>query len=90
LYREEKEVLRSLEIELLQYTTRHNPDRISELLADDFFECGKSGNQFGKKECLDALPVEDPKKILEYSSMTVHMFSESLGQVRFLCKIQIP
>jgi predicted acetyltransferase len=90
LFRDEKELLRSLEIELLQYDTRHDPDRINVLLADDFFECGHLGHQFGKKECLNALPNENPGKTLEHSDMTVHMLSEKLGQVRFLCKIEKP
>lgn len=90
IYFQEKEQLKSLEIELLQSETRHNLDRINMLLADDFFECGKSGDLFGKKECLSSLPSEDTKKTLEYSDMTVHMLSENLGQVRFLCTIQNP
>ncbi len=90
LYVQEKEQLKSLEIELLQSGTRHNQDRINILLADDFFECGKSGDQFGKKECLYSLSNEDTKKTLEYSNMTVHMLSENLWRVRFLCTIQNP
>ncbi len=85
-----KEHLKSLEIELLQPETRHNIERIKELLADDFFECGKTGDQFGKIECLTSLPNENPKKILEYSDMIVYMLSENLGQIRFLCTIQNP
>lgn len=31
----------TLECELLESDTRHNPRRLNELLADDFWECGK-------------------------------------------------
>jgi hypothetical protein len=40
------EFLKSLELELLSYESRQNPVRIDELLADDFFECGKYGDRF--------------------------------------------
>ena len=85
-----QEHLISLEIELLSSETRHNPSRISKLLADDFFECGKTGDQFGKIECLTSLPNENHKKTLEYSDMIVYMLSENLGQIRFFCTIQNP
>ena len=41
-----EQLLTSLELELLSFDCRHNLVRINELLADDFFECGKTGNMF--------------------------------------------
>lgn len=90
LYQEEKSLLQKFEWELLEYNTRHNPKRIDELLADDFFECGKTGSMFGKKECLESLQKEPKEKIFEASDMEVHMLSEAFAQTRFLCKIQNP
>jgi hypothetical protein len=90
LYREEKESLTQLELELLSFECRHNTDRIEELLADDFFECGKHGDQFGKREVIDSLPKESDGKKFETHEMTVHMLSESNGQIRYLCTIQNP
>jgi len=86
LYKEEKELLKSLELELLWYESRHNIDRIDEILADDFFECGKTGMMFGKKECLDWLPQEKTKK-LDARDVSIHMLSESLCQVRYIVDI---
>ncbi len=90
LYREEKEILIQLEIELLSFECRHNPDRIEELLADDFLECGKHGDRFGKREVLEWLPTESDEKKFETRDMAVHMLSESIGQVWYLCTIENP
>lgn len=38
-----EQVLISYELELLTSEARHDQSRLNELLADDFFECGKSG-----------------------------------------------
>ncbi len=72
-----QEHLKQLEIELLSFGTRHNPERIDELLADDFFECGKTGKMFGKKECLEWLPEEQEKK-LEAKDISIHMLTENI------------
>lgn len=65
LYREEKETLTQLELELLSFGCRHDPERIDALLADDFFECGKHGDRFGKREVLEWLPTESDEKKFE-------------------------
>ncbi len=90
LYVSEKKFLQSLELELLQFETRHNPARLDELLADDFFECGASGDIFGKKECIKSLPQETKEKTIEYREMTVHILSETLAQIRWKAKITHP
>lgn len=72
-----QELLQSLELELLTYECRHNPQRIDELLADDFFECGKTGTMFGKKECLEWLPAEKDKKITA-KDISVHILSPNI------------
>ena len=82
------ETLISLERELLTFDTRHNPSRIDELLADDFFECGKTGTMFGKKECLESLPEEDRAKTFEATDLVVYVLAENLAQIRYFCKIQ--
>jgi hypothetical protein len=82
-----KEFLKSLEIELLQYETRHNPARINELIADDFLEYGSSGKSFGKKEALESLPKEEGV-VIQHSDMEARMISESIGQVLFKTSIQ--
>ena len=84
-----KEIVTSLELELLEYSTRHNLKRLDELLADDFFECGKYGDRFGKKECLLELPQESQDKKIEVDEMKVHLLTDSLAQVRYLCVAKI-
>ena len=72
-----EELLISLELELLTFSTRQSLSRIDELLADDFYECGKYGDRFSKAECLESLPEESSNKILEASDMEVFMLSEN-------------
>ncbi len=49
-FRSEKELFKNLEIELLGYKVRHDIKRLDELLADDFFECGKMGGACSEKK----------------------------------------
>ena len=72
-----EELLKNLELELLTFECRHNPARIDELLADDFFECGKTGKMFGKKECLEDLP-EEKEMQRTVTNMFVHMLSPEI------------
>ncbi len=88
LYKDEKEILAQLELELLTHEARHDPARIDALLADDFFECGKYGDRFGKWECLASLPKESDEKQFQTRDMMIHMLSEGIGQVRYLCTIE--
>ena len=88
LFEEEKKIIKSLELELLIFECRHNPSRIDALLADDFFECGKTGTMFGKKECLESLPEEDRAKTFEATDLVVYVLAENLAQIRYFCKIQ--
>ncbi len=90
VFRKEKELLISLELELLSFECRHNPERIDALLCDDFFECGKHGDRFWKTECLASLPKESDEKKFEVSEIEVHMLSENLWQARYLCTIENP
>lgn len=50
--RELAELIERLETELLQPEVRRSPDRISELLADDFIEFGISGKSTRSRICL--------------------------------------
>ena len=48
--------IKQLEVELLQPETRKSAKRISELLADDFFEFGMSGEKYTKQDIIELLP----------------------------------
>ena len=85
-FRSEKELIKNLEIELLGYEVRHDIKRLDELLADDFFECEKMGAMFGKEECLEWLPQEKTKQ-LHAMSVSVHVLSHNIMQVRYIAEI---
>ena len=52
------EQIRALELRLLEPETRRSPQRLGELLADDFTEFGSSGRVLDKKQILAALQNE--------------------------------
>lgn len=85
-----EESLKNLELELLTYSCRHDQVRVGMLIADDFFECGKHGDRFGKKEVLDSLPNESQEKQFETHDMTIHILTPGIAQVRYICVIQYP
>lgn len=49
-------LIKDLEVELLQPDVRKSTDRLSELLDDNFLEFGVSGNRYNKQDILDYLP----------------------------------
>jgi hypothetical protein len=57
---EEATLLRRLEEELLKPEVRHAPDRVGDLLWDDFVEFGSSGGIFNKQQVMEALEQEGP------------------------------
>src|SRR5215472_7513155 len=54
----EAALLRSLEEQLLQPEIRKNPERLGDLLADEFIEFGSSGRTFDKRSVIDQLLQE--------------------------------
>jgi len=56
----EATLLRRLEEELLKPEVRHAPDRVGDLLWDDFVEFGSSGGVFNKQQVIEALEQEGP------------------------------
>ncbi|MFC5419579.1 DUF4440 domain-containing protein [Bosea eneae] len=51
-------MLRRLEEELLAPETRSSPDKLADLLADDFIEFGRSGHVYDKRQTIEALAGE--------------------------------
>jgi hypothetical protein len=51
-------VLRALEERLLDPAVRHSADKLSQLLADDFVEFGRSGTVYNKTQIISALASE--------------------------------
>lgn len=68
-----KSAIIRLEELLFQKHVRSSPDRLRELLSDDFCEIGASGNCFGLKEVLADLPTEVHWSIVmrDYEMQTV-------------------
>jgi hypothetical protein len=55
---DQTDIIRNLELELIQPDTRKSKERLDELLDDDFIEIGESGNQYNKQDILSALPKQ--------------------------------
>ena len=53
-------LLRALEERLLDPVVRHSLDMLSQLLADDFVEFGRSGKVYNKEQIISRLPREPP------------------------------
>ncbi len=53
-----EDVLIALEKELHSSLTRSNQNRLDQLIANDFYEFGSSGNVWTKKDILSRLPQE--------------------------------
>ena len=51
------ELIKVLELELLNPAIRNSKERLNELLADDFYEIGESGKQYNKQEIINILPT---------------------------------
>ena len=56
------ELIKALELELLQPEVRKSKDRLNELIADDFVEIGTSGKRFNKQDVISKL-VEQEKRL---------------------------
>jgi hypothetical protein len=58
---EDAALIRTCELELLDPIVRRSAARLNELIAEDFFEIGRSGRTYTKKDALDLLPtIENP------------------------------
>jgi hypothetical protein len=56
----QEELLRRLEKHLLQPEVRQSAEAVADLLADDFFEFGSSGQVFNKQQIIEGLQQEPP------------------------------
>lgn len=72
------ELIKNLEIELLQPDVRKNTDRINELLADDFIEFGASGNKYTKNDILEHLPKLAKAKYTIYDFSAVQISPDTI------------
>ena len=52
------DLIKALELELLNPEVRRSKSRLDELIADNFFEIGVSGRQYKKQDVINQLSVE--------------------------------
>jgi hypothetical protein len=79
------ELLKRLELELLEPAVRADASCLDALLADDFTEVGASGRTFGKDEVLSRLPTEMG---VEFSirHMRSRLLSPTVGLVTYVAQ----
>ena len=60
----------ALEVELLSPAARRSPQRLRELLDDDFSEIGASGRVWSRAETIEALPREERTGPVPHAELT--------------------
>lgn len=79
---EDREIFRRLEEELWREETRFDRVRMNELIADDFFEFGRSGRIYSKKDTL-AIAPQKLDSVLPLPDFRVRLISENVAQVTY-------
>jgi hypothetical protein len=79
---EDREILERLEDELWREETRFDLQRMNELIADDFFEFGRSGRVYHRQ---DTLKIEPQKiaAILPLPEFHARLLDENTAQVTY-------
>lgn len=79
--------LQVLEESLWRPETRFDFDYMNNLLADDFFEFGRSGKIYTKAESLSA-PMQEIHAKLPLRDFTVHQISNDVVLVTYVSEVQ--
>jgi hypothetical protein len=81
--------LRKLETRLLQPATRHDPDALLGLLAEEFCEFGSSGHVYSRSEIVNALQAESLRhfSITDFSITTL---CDGVALVRYQATLSEP
>ena len=84
---EEASQLRGLEESLWRSETRFNPDFMERILADEFFEFGRSGRVYQRQETLDipSQPVIDAK--LPFADLSVQRVSAEVVLITYVSEV---
>jgi hypothetical protein len=75
-------MLEQLENELWREETRFDIDRMREIIAEDFFEFGRSGRFYTREDVLSA-PREPIEAIFPLPDFSARLLSESIAQVTY-------
>jgi hypothetical protein len=84
----EKHIVKKFELELLSPETRKSPERLNELLADDFFEFTQSGTATTKQNIIDVLP-KCPEEKFVVRDYTEKLLSTQLVLVHYIADREI-
>ncbi len=84
----ENDTVKELELELLSLETRKLPERLNELLSDDFFEFTQSGSIVTKKDIINTLPKAPEEKFI-VSNYIERPLSENLILVHYIANREI-
>jgi hypothetical protein len=77
------DLLKRLELSLLDPAVRSSADKLSPLIADDFTEFGASGGVYDKRQVLSALPQELPRTDTKISNLQVKLLSDGVALVTY-------
>jgi hypothetical protein len=75
--------LMHLEEELLETATRHNRQRLEQLIAPDFREFGSSGRVFDRAAILESLLSEPPGPAIRVSGFAIQPLTDDLVLVTY-------
>lgn len=79
---EDRETLRHLEEELWREETRFDSVRMNELIANDFFEFGRSGRVYQRKDTLE-IAHQKIEAVLPLPEFRVRLIDENVAQVTY-------
>ena len=82
LTQEDRELLQRLEEDLWRENTRFDRRYMEKLLAEDFFEIGRSGRIYGREDTL-SIPREPIEAILPLPEFDVRLLTEDIAQVTY-------
>jgi hypothetical protein len=79
---EDREILERFEQELWHQETRFNKQRMNELLAQDFFEFGRSGRVYQRQDTIAAMP-QTIDAVFALPEFQIRLLSENVAQVTY-------
>lgn len=84
---EDLNILEELEESLWRTETRFDYDYMNEILADDFFEFGRSGRVYSKSESLSA-PMQEIHAQFPLEQFSVHLITDEVALVTYVSRVQ--
>lgn len=82
LSREEEILIESLEEELWREETRFNTKRMEEIIAQDFFEFGRSGRIYKRNNTL-CIPSQPIKAVIPLPDFNARLLAKNVVQVTY-------